>query len=97
MHGYILNCSYIVKPFKIRSRELLQVLLRSGWQRFVADNGISSKSQLIKKKKKKKKKKKNNNNNKKNNNKNSNTPINIVLTAEKEKIHKVKIVVLFIK
>ena len=37
--------------------------------------------------------KKNNNNN----NKNSNTLINIVLTAEKEKIHKVKIAVLFIK
>ena len=34
---------------------------------------------------------------KKNNKKNSNTLINIVLAAEKEKIHKVKITILFIK
>ena len=64
---------------------LLRALLKSGWKRFVTVNDISSKSQL---KNKKTQKHKNNNNN--------NTPINIVFTVEKEKIHKVKIAVIFI-
>ena len=61
---------------------LLQALLKSGWQRFVTVNSISSKSQLKKKK---------------TTTTPNNTPINIVLTTEKGKTHKVKIAVIFIK
>ena len=83
-HGYVLSCSYIVKPFKISSWAPLQALLKSGGRCFIADNSISPSSQKKKK-----------------------TTTTTTRTAthsltwyslqKKKKIHKVKIVVLFIK